>query len=146
MAQTTAVPTNAFAGRKEMPTDEDLASELGGSALANWRRLLDVLTADRCIDAQEWHSYSVRAGWALRLKHGQRAIVYLSPRHQGFLASFALGDKAIQATKAAGLPPAVMKIISEAKRYAEGAAVRLDVNGPSDIAAVRKIAAIKLAN
>jgi uncharacterized protein (UPF0218 family) len=40
----------------------------------------------------------------------------------------------------------VIRIIDSAKRYAEGTGVRIDVNGPEDIAVVEKLAAIKLAN
>ncbi len=39
-----------------------------------------------------------------------------------------------------------MKTIDQSKRYAEGTAVRLDVNGPKDLAAVKKLVAIKLEN
>ena len=59
-------------------------------------------------------------------------------------ASFALGDKAVAAARASGLPKRVVKIIDEAKKYAEGTAVRIDVNGPEDVAVVKTLAAIKL--
>jgi hypothetical protein len=72
-----------------------------------------------------------------------RVIVYLSPQHGGFLASFALGEKAIAPAKSCKLPPKILKIISEAKRYAEGTAVRIQVTNKPDVAAVAKLAAIK---
>jgi hypothetical protein len=40
----------------------------------------------------------------------------------------------------------VIQIIESAKRYAEGTGVRIEVNGPADIAVALKLAAIKLAN
>jgi len=60
------------------------------------------------------------------------------------MASFALGDKAIQAARASKFPKHVMKIIAEAKKYAEGTAVRIVVNGSEDVAAVKSLARIKL--
>lgn len=102
--------------------------------------------ADECgIVDQEWNSYSPKAGWALRLKRAQRNIVYLSPCRGSFLASFALGDKAVQTARQSKLPAAVIKTINEAKRYAEGTGVRLEVKSARDIGAVKKLAAIKLA-
>lgn len=70
----------------------------------------------------------------------------MSPGHGGFTASFALGDRAIQAARRGRLPKRVVEIIDEAKRYAEGTAVRIDVTGPGDIAVVRKLTAAKLEN
>ena len=129
---------NAFIGSTRPPTDGELAAALGG-AKAHWDRLLADLDL-----TPEWHSHSPKAGWALRLKREKRNIVYLSPCRGGFLASFALGDRAVAAAREAKLPPGVVKIVGEARRYAEGTAVRLEVKGASDLAAVRKLAGIKL--
>jgi hypothetical protein len=139
------VSPNAFIGKAKKPTDAELATALG-PAKAIWDQLLADL-ADECgIVDQEWNSYSPKAGWSLRLKHEQRNIVYLSPRQGCFLASFALGDKAMQAARQCKFSPTVIKIINEAKKYAEGTGVRLQVKAPKDIESVKKLAAIKLAN
>jgi hypothetical protein len=136
---------NAFIGKAERPTDEELTAALGPAKTA-WDQLIDDL-ADECgVVGQQWNSYSRKAGWSLRLKREQRNIVYLSPHRGCFLVSFALGDKAVQAAQQSKLPPRVIKIINEAKRYAEGTGVRLEVKSPKDIEAVKKLAAIKLAN
>jgi hypothetical protein len=139
------MPTNAFIGKTEQPTEVELAAALG-PAKAAWDKLIANL-ADECgIVDQEWNSYSRKAGWALRLKREGRNIVYLSPSEGCFLVSFALGDKAVCAALQVGLPLAVVKIIKESKRYAEGTGVRLEVKSSRDIAALKKLAAIKLAN
>jgi len=137
---------NAFIGKPEMPTDDDLAAELGRSAKALWDRLLADLADRHNIVTVEWHSYSRKAGWSLRLKLDKRTILYLSPCHGCFRASFALGGKAVDAARASRLPRRVIQTIASAKRYAEGTGVRIDVNGPADVATVQKLAAIKLAN
>ena len=134
--------TNAFIGKPKKPTESELASELGTSK-ALWDELVDDLAKEHKL-AREWNCYSKKAGWSLRLKRGERNIVYLSPLRGCFRASFALGDKAVQAARQCGLPPRAIKIIKEAKRYEEGTAVRIDVLGPADAAAVKKLTAIKL--
>jgi hypothetical protein len=146
MSQATGTLPNAFIGKPGMPTDDDLAAELGRSAKALWDRLLAGLAEEHNIVTQEWNSYSRKAGWSLRLKRDQRTILYLSPCRGCFRASFALGGKAVEAARGSGLPQRVIQIIDSAKRYAEGTGVRIDVNGPADIAIVMKLAAIKLAN
>lgn len=137
------MPPNAFIGQAERPTDSQLTAALG-PARTLWDELLAALAAD--CDVEEWNFYSRKAGWALRLKHGKRAIVYLSPGRGCFMASFALGDRAVEAAHAGGLPARVVKIIGDARKYAEGTAVRIDVKTAKDLAAVRKLAAIKLAH
>lgn len=134
--------TNAFVGKATEPTPAELRAELGAGK-GFWDQLVNDLSAEHGL-TREWNSYSKKAGWALRLKRGERNIVYLSPLRGCFRASFALGDKAVQAARASGLPKWVIKLIQEAKRYAEGTAVRIDVNGPADIAIVKQLAAIKL--
>jgi hypothetical protein len=62
------------------------------------------------------------------------------------MASFALGDKAIRTARRSCLPKRVIKIIDEAKRFAEGTAVRIEVNRAEDIEVVKKLAKAKLEN
>ena len=98
------------------------------------------------LTGQEWNSYSKKAGWALRLKRLKRNIIYLSPSKGSFRASFALGDQAVEAARHCGLPKPVIRIINESKRYAEGTAVQIEVKGDEEIASVKKLTTIKLAN
>jgi hypothetical protein len=134
------MPPNAFIGKREKPTDAELAAALGPT-----QALWDQLLADLALDP-EWNAYSPKAGWALRLKRAKRNIVYLSPCAGSFMASFALGDRAVEAARKSGLPRPVIQIIDEAKRYAEGTAVRIHVVKPADVAIVSKLAALKLAH
>ncbi|MGD0350146.1 MAG: DUF3788 domain-containing protein [Verrucomicrobiota bacterium] len=136
---------NAFIGKPQKPTDAELAAALG-TAKALWDQLLASLANEHNLTVQEWNSYSRKAGWSLRLKLKERNILYLAPCQGCFFASFALGDKAVQAARQSGLPQSVVKIINEAKRYAEGTAVRIEIKKAKDIETVTKLAGIKLAH
>src|SRR5579872_1484159 len=105
--------TNAFIGNANQPTDAELTDELG-AARALWDKLLADL-AKLHIDGEEWNSYSRKAGWALKVKHEMRTILYLSPARGCFMASFALGEKALQAARRSRLPKAVIEIMDVAK-------------------------------
>lgn len=136
---------NAFIDKPEQPTEDELAAELGpGKTL--WDQLLAALADEHGIVIREWHSYSRKAGWSLRLKLKKRTILYLAPCRGSSRVAFILGGKAVQAARQSGLPPRVLKIIDEAPRYPEGTAVRLDIKRSGDIAVVQKLAALKLAN
>ncbi len=135
--------TNAFIGKPDPPGAEELAAELGPAARL-WERLIASLKRGHSVDNQDWHSYSRKAGWTLRLKKQERTILYLSPSHGAFMASFALGDRAVKAARESDLAHDVIELIASSRRYAEGTAVRIDVKQQKDLAAVTKLAAIKL--
>ena len=126
--------TNAFIGRPDPPSDAELAAELG-AAHEVWKQVRSEVPLPG-----EWHSYSKKAGWSMRLKKKDRNIAYLIPGCGGFEVSFALGDRAVAAAKERGLA----KMVEGAKRYAEGTAVRFAVQGPKDVATVKKLIEIKL--
>ncbi len=136
---------NAFINKPKNPTDKELSAALGPAKVL-WDQLLEELADEKGIAEREWHSYAVKAGWSLRVKHGKRTIVYLSPCSGCFRASFALGDRALKAARQSGLPKPVLRAIDEAKRYVEGTAVRIEVNATKDLEAVKKLAAAKLEN
>jgi hypothetical protein len=57
-----------------------------------------------------------------------------------------LGDKAVAAARASDLPKSLSKEIAEAKRYAEGTGIRIFVQTPEALVAVRMLVEIKIAN
>jgi len=139
------IQPNAFAGCANAPAEAALAKVLGDTT-SLWQELVSDLKKDLEVDIAQWHSYSVKAGWSLRLQVKKRNIVYLGPRDGWFLAAFALGDKAMAAAKKSDLPGRVLKLIAQARRYPEGTAVRIEVRDAADIEVVKTLARIKTEN
>ncbi len=136
---------NAFIGKAEQPTAQEVSAALGASSEA-WRQLVDWLAAEQGVADGEWKSSSPKYGWSLRLKLKKRTIIYLGPCAGCFRVAFVLGDRAVAAARQSNLPKSVLKLIDKAPRYAEGTGVRLIVKGAKDLPAIRKLAAVKLAN
>ena len=136
---------NAFIGRKEAPTDGDLHTVLGPAARL-WDQLIASLAADYDVAIQEWSSYSLKAGWSMRLKRGKRTIVWLQPGTGCFEAAFILGAKAIASARQRGLSARGAEALERGQKFSEGTAVRLLVKGPRDLPAVKKLAVVKLEN
>ncbi|HLK68496.1 MAG TPA: DUF3788 domain-containing protein [Bryobacteraceae bacterium] len=136
---------NAFIGRKDRPTDDDLAGTLGGTKPL-WDGLIAEMAEQHGATIQEWKCYSVKAGWALRLIRGKRTILWMAPCEGSFRVSFILGERAVLAARQSGLSARLLKILDEAPKYPEGTGVRLHIKAPRDIPAVRKLAVIKLEN
>jgi hypothetical protein len=135
---------NAFIGQTTAPTFEEVHAALGESNEA-WKELQEWLAA-LGVAEQEWKSFSPKFGWSLRLKLKKRTIVHLSPCTGCFRAAFILGDKAVAAARQSNLSRDVFKLLDAATRYAEGTGIRLVVKHKKDLAAIRKLTAIKLAN
>lgn len=142
---TTPLQTNAFIGRTKPPAEEDVAAALGASK-GVWDQLLANLAGQYGVTGHDWKSYSPKAGWSLRVTRKTRTIVWLSPQHHSFEVLFILGDKAMRAARQSDFPKRVVEALKEAPKYPEGTGVRLKVKSPRDLAALDKLAAIKLAN
>jgi hypothetical protein len=131
---------------KSMPPTEAEVRKALGNTYSLWKQIRDTVTERYSPIVVEW-GYSGKAyGWGLRLKEAKRALLYLTPCDGYFLASFALGEKAVQAAKAAKLPAGILKTIDEAPKYAEGRGVRIEVRNSADAKSILILAAIKAAS
>ena len=136
---------NAFINKSKKPTSKELTEALGPSREL-WDKLIEEITNACKIDNQEWNSYSVKAGWSLRLQRKKRNILHLGPLVGGFQVALILGDKAVKAARESRLPARAVKLIKEAKRYPEGTAIRFAVKSEEDIDLIKQFAVIKSEN
>ncbi len=136
-------PANAFLGKSTRPSDSDLQRALG-RAKPLWDELIGRLASEQDVSNQEWKSYSAKSGWALRLKRGQRTILWLTPSDGLFQVLFILSDKALGDAREERLPARVLRMLDEAPRYPEGTGVRLCIKAARDMPVVMKLAEIKV--
>lgn len=107
-----------------------------------WDTLLARLESECGAGTRQWHQYSKKAPASLKVKRGDRTIVYLLPgAGEAFTASFALGAKALALAREAGCG----EYLEGARKYAEGTAVRVTVHGIAELEAVLKLARAKIA-
>jgi len=139
------MPDNAFINKAEAPGDADVAAALG-PAKAAWDRFLSDLASEFDVTVREWKCHSPKWGWSLRVKRKARTIVWLAPCTGGFNVAFIFGDRAMDAARHGTLPARIVKAFDEATKYPEGTGIRLHVKHARDVGALKKLAAIKLAN
>ncbi len=128
---------------KANPPDEQALRAVLGKTCPLWNKLKEAVSTAHAPVAEEWGFASKSTGWGLRLKKKDRVILYMTPCRGFFLASFALGEKAVRAAHEGKLPDAILKVIDAAPKYAEGRGVRIEVRTGKDVAAVEKLVAIK---
>ena len=136
---------NAFIDHPAQPTEKEITAALGPSREL-WDKIRADLASEYDVSVEEWNSYSLKAGWSLRLKHKKRNIVYLSPCSGYFRAAFILGDKAVRAARESKFPKRILKLIDEATRYPEGTAIRLDIRTAKHVETIKKLTAVKIKN
>lgn len=132
-----------FDDKSNSPTDVDLESALKGSFVF-WNELKEQIASGFTPLTFEWGFTSKSTGWGLRLKHKERIILYMTPCEGYFLASFALGEKAVQAARNSELPASIVQVVDSARKYAEGRGVRLKVTSARDVRSIEKLAIIKM--
>ena len=125
---------SAFADKSTPPTDAALTATLAKSAPL-WRELL---THFADLDPL-WNFSGKSTGWGLRLKSGDRIIVYMTPCNGHFLTSFVLGEKAMQEARKLD-----REELTNARKYAEGYGVRFAIRTREDVSTVIAVAALKL--
>lgn len=130
---------SAFDDKSHQPRDAEVSAVLGLAAPL-WRGVLGELRALH----PHWGFTSRSTGWGLRLKQGERTILYLTPCRGHFLASAALGGSAVDAAHAAGVPAALRAAVDAAPQHPEGRGVRLDVKDPAGVPLVVALAKLKL--
>jgi hypothetical protein len=133
---------SVFDDKAAPPTRDDLRSTLG-SADAAWTRLPALIAEGIGAVTEVWKFTSASTGWGMRLLHNGRVIVYMTPQRNQFLVSFALGEKAVAAARAAKLHASILEAIDAAPRYAEGRGVRIPVRSARQLPPLVRLARIK---
>ncbi len=134
---------SAFDDKSREPHDDDLAGVLGSTFII-WSDLKKRILSKFDPATTEWKYSGKSSGWGMRIISAKRVIIYMTPCEGYFLASFALGEKAVNAIRTCGLPASVMQVIDAAPKYAEGRGVRFEVKTAAVVKHIETIAACKM--
>lgn len=136
---------SAFDDKLQQPEGRDLQRVLGRAG-AHWDDLTTHIAAEYSPLSESWTFAGAKWGWSLRLKQKKRTILYMTPCKGHFLVGFVLGERAVNAAREGSLPDSVLRQIAEARKYAEGRGVRIEIRNKEDLEIVKKLAAVKMAN
>ncbi len=117
-----------------------------GRTNTHWDQLVAHFATEYPPLDQTWNFAGAKWGGALRLRQKKRTVLYLAPLRRRFRVGFVLGGKAVKAAHESNLSDSVLTIIDEAKKYAEGYAVSIEVKNKKDRDNTVKLAEVKMAN
>jgi hypothetical protein len=125
------------------PNDQILAGELGPS-YKTWTALKASITREHGETREEWKHYGARSGWVLKLLLKKRNLFFMIPGVKLFTLGFLFGDRAVTAICHSSLPPAMIREVKEARRYAEGRGLRIEVRNRAALRHVLELVNIKV--
>jgi hypothetical protein len=137
--------TSIFQDKSIMPTREELADKLGNSFVW-WQNICEFVIDRYPAGKEEWTHSGKKYGWNFRIKDKKRAIIYLLPRANHFKAAFVFGQKAVDQIMESELNQGIKTELMNARKYAEGRGIRIEVVNGENLPDIYKLVEIKLNN
>jgi signal transduction histidine kinase len=137
--------TNVFMDKSIQPDDRRLAHVLGEKATF-WETIKQHIAQKHGEVTEEWKFYNTKSGWTLKVLLKKRNLFFFTPLSGYFRLAFVFGDKAVSAVEKSDLPEALKNELKNARKYAEGRGIRIEVKSRKDVEHVKKLIDIKVGN
>ncbi len=134
-----------FTDKSKTPTEEDLRVALGKNYRL-WEEIREHALSKGPKLVQDWSFPGPKYGWSFRIKDKKRAIIYLLPRDKYFKVAFVFGQRAYEEIMQSNISEGIKQALCEAKVYAEGRGIRIDVRDAEILPEIRALVEIKIRN
>ncbi len=124
------------------PDDQILAGVLGAS-FKSWTEIKTSVAEHHGATKEEWKYYGAKSGWVLKLLLKKRNLFFLIPGRKQFTLGFVFGDRAVEAIEHSDLPAAMIREVRDARRYAEGRGLRIEVRNRAMVTRILKLARVR---
>ncbi len=129
---------------KSPKPDEKTLSGVLGASFKSWTEIKNAITEQHGTTGEEWKYYGAKSGWVLKLLLKKRNLFFLIPGDRHFTLGFVFGDRAVEAIEKSSLPSAMKREVKDARRYAEGRGLRIDVRNRTTVDHILKLVDIKV--
>jgi hypothetical protein len=129
---------------KEIIPDDELLNESLGNTYSIYKSLFEYLYEKYSDIKPEWKHYGKNIGWNLKVFYKKRNLFFLFPCSGYFKISFVFGKKAIEEIEKSDLPDSIKTDLRNAKQYAEGKGIQLEVKSKNILNNLKKLISIKI--
>ncbi len=136
---------SVFDDKAAKPTNQKLARALGKSN-GLWKEIKKNLKGEYGELTEEWKFYGQKSGWILKTLRKKRNLFFFIPLDSSFGVSFVFGDKAVAVVEKSDLPQKLVTTLKNARKYAEGRGLKIDIKNSADVEYVKKLVEIKVNN
>lgn len=136
---------NAFIDKLAKPDDQALVRALG-KTYPLWAEIEEHVATVHGESTEGWKYYGPKSGWTLKTLRRKPNLFFFTPYQGYFRIAFVFGDRTVAEILKSDLPKAVIEEVKNAKKYAEGRGLRVEVKTRRDVESVKKLIAIKVMN
>ncbi len=133
-------------GDKAIKPDDDLLVAALGNSADYWQDIKNHLSEQYGELTEDWKYYGQKSGWTLKTLKKKRNLFFFLPLEGSFKITFVFGDKAVAAIERSDFPDEIIDTLRNARKYAEGRGLQLQVTSADDVENVKKLVEIKLSN
>jgi hypothetical protein len=134
-----------FTNKDAKPTVNDLEAALSDT-YEIWQYLADFTKKQYPSATEDWYFSSEKYGWNFRVNDKKRALIYLLPRDKFFKIALSFGQKAYDKIMGSSISDSIKLELSNAKAYAEGRGIRIEVKDNSATNDLEELIRIKISN
>ncbi len=128
-----------------MPDESAMQTALADS-YPLWKELKDFIIDNFPIISEEWKHYGAKSGWVKKVFSKKRNLMFFTPKDGYFRVAMVFGEKALKVIQDSDLPRSIIEELTNARKYAEGRAIRIETKSESDIENLKKLLIIKYDN
>ncbi|OFY34771.1 MAG: hypothetical protein A2275_09945 [Bacteroidetes bacterium RIFOXYA12_FULL_35_11] len=134
-----------FTDKKKTPGAEDLKAAIGDT-FDIWKIISDFTFKIKPTAKDSWHFSGNKYGWSFRISDKKRVLIYLLPRDKFFKIAFVFGQKATNKIIESNIAEILKQELLNAKVYAEGRGIRIDIKDKVLLNDLFKLIEIKNSN
>ena len=136
---------SVFLDRSLQPDRKRLSDVLGDS-FPLLQQLREHLSQTFGEIVEEWKFYGAKSGWLLKMLKKKRNLFFVIPMQNFFVISFVFGDKAVDRILETDLPDELKLTLQNARKYAEGRGLPIEVRSEKELEQVKILVEIKVNN
>ncbi|MCK5464218.1 MAG: DUF3788 domain-containing protein [Bacteroidales bacterium] len=131
---------------KETMPDEEMINEAIGSNYTHLQAIRQFIAEEIGDTNEEWKFYGKKLGWTLKKFYKKRNLFFIGIYKGYFKISFVFGERAAQNVYDSGISSALKKELSEARQYAEGRGISINVDNDGYLDDIKELVRIKVRN
>ncbi len=136
---------SCFADKNIEPDTKALQGALGNT-FSLWNEISDYVFGLYPAGIAKWYYSGDKYCWNFRINDKKRAIIYLLPRENFFKIAFVFGNKATDFIMNSEICESIKQELQNAKPYAEGRGIRINIEGPDLLGDIKQLIRIKVSN
>ena len=139
------MPDYLFLDKSTQPTEKQLEAAIADT-YEYWIEIKNRITELYGETKGEWKFYSKKSGWTLKTLLKKRNLFFFQPYANYFSLTFVFGDKAVNVIEKSDVSEALKRVLRDAKKYAEGRGLSIDVESSEKVEIIKKLIEIKINN